>query len=58
MGNLMEEGSQSVRGILVAGEFSPAIIAAAKVVPNLSLLRYTFRFSFDIISPGPAQTPT
>jgi endonuclease len=58
MGNLMEEGSQSVSGILVAGEFSPAIIAAAKVVPNLSLLRYTFRFSFDIISPGPAQTPT
>jgi hypothetical protein len=57
MGNLMEEGSQSVRGILVAGEFSPAIIAAAKVVPNLRLLRYTFRFSFDIISPGPAQTP-
>jgi hypothetical protein len=52
MGDLMGD-TQSVRGILVAGEFSPAIIAAAKVVPNLSLVRYTFRFSFDIVSSAP-----
>jgi endonuclease NucS-like protein len=56
MGDLME-GTQSVRGILVAGEFSPGIIAAAKVVPNLSLVRYSFRFSFDVISPAAASNP-
>jgi RecB family endonuclease NucS len=53
MGNLME-GTQSVRGILVAGEFSPRIIAAARAVPNLSLVKYAFKFSFEIISPGTA----
>jgi hypothetical protein len=50
MGDLME-GTESVRGILVAGEFSPRVIAAAKAVPNLRLVKYAFRFSFEIISP-------
>jgi hypothetical protein len=53
MGDLME-GADSVRGILVAGEFSPRVIAAARAVPNLTLVKYAFRFSFEIISPGTA----
>lgn len=50
MGDLTES-TRSVCGILVAGDFSPCVIAAAKAVPNLRLVRYAFRFSFEIISP-------
>jgi hypothetical protein len=53
IGDLMES-TESVRGILVAGEFSPRVIAAARAVPNLSLVKYSFRFSFEIISLGTA----
>ena len=48
-GDLME-GTNSVRGILIAGDFSPRAIAAARVVPNIKLVRYGFRFSFETIS--------
>jgi RecB family endonuclease NucS len=48
MGDLMASG-KSVRGILVAGEFSPRAIAVARAAPNIRLVRYTFRFSFDAI---------
>jgi hypothetical protein len=49
MGDLME-GTEAVRGILVAGEFSPRTIAAARAVPNLGLVKYSFKFSFETIS--------
>jgi RecB family endonuclease NucS len=41
-----EEGSDQVRGILVASEFDKRARAAAKVVQNLTLMRYQFSFQF------------
>jgi RecB family endonuclease NucS len=41
--------AKAVRGILVAPEFSPRAIAAARAAPNIRLVRYGFRFSFQNI---------
>jgi RecB family endonuclease NucS len=46
MGDLMTNKS-SVRGILVAKDFSASTLAAARVVPNLSLKKYNFNFTFE-----------
>jgi RecB family endonuclease NucS len=56
MGIRMREKKRiRVRGILVAEDFSPQGIAAARPVPNLQLSRYTFRapskFVFEIVWP-------
>jgi hypothetical protein len=48
MGELMEEAS-SVRGILIAADFSPRAIAAARAAPNIRLERYGIQFSFRSI---------
>ena len=48
MGDLTD-GTTRLRGIIVAREFSTRAIAAARVVPNIRLVRYGFRFSFDIV---------
>jgi hypothetical protein len=48
MGN-MTKGKNLVRGILVAGEFPKRAVAAASVVPNLQLKRYSFNFTFEPI---------
>jgi hypothetical protein len=50
MGNLMES-TASVRGILVAGDFSARAVAAVRAAPNVRLVRYDFRFSFETVSP-------
>ena len=47
MTSLVEEEQKLVRGILVAADFHPRVILAAKSVPNLQLKKYSFRFSFD-----------
>ena len=46
MGDIQSEGSASVRGILVAPDFDPRAISAARVVPTLTLHTYAFTFSF------------
>ena len=47
IGSVMdEEGTDQVRGILIASEFDRKARAAAKVVPNLILMRYKFSFQF------------
>ena len=48
MGDLVSEAKQ-VRGILVAGGFTDRAISAARAVPNLSLRKYAFKFSFQAI---------
>jgi hypothetical protein len=50
MGDLME-GSQPVRGILVASDFTPRAIAAVRAAPSVQLVKYAFRFSFQTITP-------
>jgi hypothetical protein len=41
-----------VRGILVAKDFTPRAIAAARIVPGLQLRKYNFRFAFEIVGAG------
>jgi endonuclease len=41
-----EEESRNIRGILVASDFDAKANAAARMVPNLSLRRYSVRFMF------------
>jgi Endonuclease NucS len=48
IGDLMDE-TTSVRGILVAADFSPRALAAAKAAPNIRLVRYGIQFSFNPI---------
>ena len=47
MGDIAAEESVRVRGILVASEFDAKAKAAARVVPNLMLRRYSIRFLFS-----------
>jgi hypothetical protein len=54
MGDLME-GAATVRGILVAGDFAPRAVAAVRAVPNVRLVRYAFRFSFETVLPTSQQ---
>lgn len=46
MGDIMADG-KPVRGILIAGDFTPRARAAARAVPNLVLRKYAFHFSFE-----------
>lgn len=57
MGDLLsQDTSRPVRGILVAQEFDPKAIAAARVVPTLVLKRYDIRFLFtDVENEVPAK---
>jgi hypothetical protein len=51
MGDLaQEEENRKVRGILVAHEFDKRVISAARAVPNLSLMRYSIEFQFELES--------
>jgi RecB family endonuclease NucS len=47
---VISKKKQSVRGILVAGEFNDRVVFAANAVPNLQLKKYTFNFSFKSVS--------
>jgi RecB family endonuclease NucS len=57
MGDVMET-LEPVRGILVAGDFSPRAISAARTISNVRLVRYAFRFSFETVSHRVASTPS
>jgi endonuclease len=47
MGDIQEDYSKSVRGFLVAPSFDSKAISAARVVPTLTLMTYSFNFSFN-----------
>ena len=49
MGDLMTKGER-VRGILVAREFMPRAVLAARPVPTLRLVKYGFLFNFETIA--------
>jgi hypothetical protein len=49
MGALSKKKQKNIRGILVAGDFPPRVVFAARAVPNLQLRKYTFRFSFETV---------
>lgn len=46
MGDVMTEEGSRVRGILIASDFTGRAKAAARVVPSLSLRKYSVRFLF------------
>lgn len=52
MGDLTDKGAR-VRGILVAREFAPPAVSAARVVPSLRLVQYGFRFTFETLTVSP-----
>ena len=49
MGDLMSDGAQ-VRGILIAREFAPRAVSAARAIPGLRLVQYGFRFTFETVA--------
>lgn len=55
MGDLMDDGTR-VRGILIAREFHPRAISAARAVSNMRLIQYGFKFTFETVS-GPHDQP-
>jgi hypothetical protein len=48
IGDFSSTGVQC-RGIVVAADFSPAAVSAAVAVPNILLVKYGFKFSFEMI---------
>ncbi len=47
MGTIENPEDKSVRGILVASDFHPRVVHAAKAVSNLALKSYSIHFSFN-----------
>lgn len=47
MGDVAAEDGVKVRGILVASDFDHKAKAAARMVPNLLLRKYSIRFTFS-----------
>jgi hypothetical protein len=52
IGDLTDRTTQ-VRGILVAREFSARAVAAARAAPNIRLVQYGFRFTFETVATMP-----
>ena len=51
MGTVTDEfDNKQVRGILVAGDFPKRVVLAARAIPNLQLMKYSFQFTFDVVS--------
>ena len=46
MGSVNHDPGRPIRGILVAHDFDPRLVSAAKAVDNVSLRAYSFQFSF------------
>lgn len=44
---IAEEMGTNVRGMIVAGSFSERVLLAARAVPNLDLVTYSFNFAFS-----------
>ena len=47
---IQEEDGHPVRGVVIAGDFSPRVVLAARAIPNLELRKYSFNFSFEDVS--------
>ena len=47
MNGIKKAENKAVRGIIVAPDFHPKLAAAAHMVPNVELIRYTIKFSFN-----------
>lgn len=54
MGDIAEETGQLPRGILIAPDFDPKLVAAARIAPSIKLVKYGFSFHFSEVASGPA----
>lgn len=52
MGDIQTDHGVDVRGLLIAPDFDPRALSAARMVPALELKRFAFQFTF-----GPVDTP-
>jgi hypothetical protein len=52
MGVLKKEDNAAVRGFLIAGDFHPRVVYAAQAIPNVSLRKYRFNFTFEKLWPA------
>ena len=46
MGSEISEQYSAVRGILIASEFDPRLVVASRAVSNITLMSYSYQFSF------------
>lgn len=53
MGDIQAETAGAVRGLLIAPDFDPRAISAARMVPALALHRFSFVFSFQPVGQKP-----
>ena len=53
MGDIQAESGGDVRGLLIAPDFDPRAVAAARMVPALQLQRFSFVFSFQPVGTKP-----
>lgn len=54
MGDVGEK-TELNRGIIIAGEFTSRAISAARVCPNVRLLKYSFQFNFEPVGAEAAK---
>jgi len=50
MGAIGQQAQQSVRGILIASDFHPRVVFAARAVPNVQLRQYRFKFTLESVA--------
>lgn len=53
MGDIQAESGGDVRGLLIAPDFDPRAISAARMVPALALQRFSFVFAFQPVGHKP-----
>lgn len=56
MGGLSDT-KKAIRGILIAGDFTSRATAAARAVPNLRLMKYKFKFTFELVGENSTKDP-
>jgi hypothetical protein len=49
MSAVSQQDQRSVRGVLIAGDFHPRVVFAARAVPNVQLRRYRFKLTFESV---------
>ncbi len=56
MGDMISETAGEVRGLLIAPDFDPKAVSAARMVPALELRRFSFQFSFETVGEAAARS--
>ncbi len=57
MGDIEAETGKSVRGFLIAPDFDPRAVSAARMVPSLRLVKFRFDFIFNEVAKNTGEIP-